>query len=335
MKDKTLNHRERLEKVISGEIPDRIPISFWRHFPVDDQTPEGLAKAVIEYQTLFDFDFIKITPSSSFCLQDWGVKDTWNGNPEGTRDYSAPIIALPGDFTKIYQLNPNKGYLGKQLDCIRIIKGQISGSTPIIQTIFSPLSQIKNLVGKNKLGLFIRLYPDEIKEILKIISATTIQFILECIKLKIDGIFYAVQQAQYNILSKAEFLEFGKSFDLEILSFLNPFWLNLLHIHGSDIMFNDLLDYPVQVINWHDRETRPNLGEARSFTPKVFCGGISQVNTMVLGNKEKIKNEILDSIRLTNSKRFILGTGCVLPVTTPQGNIRIARDLVDIIQRTG
>jgi len=66
-------HRERMERVILGEKPDRIPISFWRHFPIDDQTPEGLAKALIDFQKRYDFDFVKVTPSSSFCLYDWGV----------------------------------------------------------------------------------------------------------------------------------------------------------------------------------------------------------------------------------------------------------------------
>jgi uroporphyrinogen decarboxylase len=33
-----INHRQRLETCLSGEIPDRMPVALWRHFPVDDQS---------------------------------------------------------------------------------------------------------------------------------------------------------------------------------------------------------------------------------------------------------------------------------------------------------
>ena len=42
--------RERLEACLSGRLLDRPPVALWRHFPVDDQTPDGLAAATIEFQ---------------------------------------------------------------------------------------------------------------------------------------------------------------------------------------------------------------------------------------------------------------------------------------------
>ena len=38
-------HRERIQAAIKGEIIDRPPVALWRHFPVDDQSPELLASA--------------------------------------------------------------------------------------------------------------------------------------------------------------------------------------------------------------------------------------------------------------------------------------------------
>ena len=31
--------------------------------------------------TQYDFDLVKVTPASSFCLRDWGAEDRWTGNP--------------------------------------------------------------------------------------------------------------------------------------------------------------------------------------------------------------------------------------------------------------
>jgi uroporphyrinogen decarboxylase len=83
MKGKVVSHIKRLEMCISGEIPDRVPVALWRHFPVDDQSPETLASAIISFQQTYDFDLVKVTPSSSYCLRDWGVEDVWKGNPKG------------------------------------------------------------------------------------------------------------------------------------------------------------------------------------------------------------------------------------------------------------
>jgi uroporphyrinogen decarboxylase len=43
-------------------------------------------------------------------------------------------------------------------------------------------------------------------------------------------------------------------------------WFNLVHLHGTHVMFDLVADYPAQVINWHDQETPPSLAEALSRT---------------------------------------------------------------------
>src|SRR5665811_813421 len=116
-----LTHRQRLEKVISGQKPDRIPVALWRHFPVDDQSPERLAAATASFQKTFDFDLIKVTPSSSFCLKDWGVDDAWKGDPEGTRSYTRFVIHEPEDWYRLPVLSPDRGYLAQQLTCLKSV----------------------------------------------------------------------------------------------------------------------------------------------------------------------------------------------------------------------
>lgn len=105
--------RERLEAAINNDIADRPPIALWRHFPVDDQDPSTLAEAHTEFQRMYDFDFIKVTPASSFCLRDWGVEDDWRGNPEGTRDYSRRVIHDSDDWSRLNVLDPESGSLAR------------------------------------------------------------------------------------------------------------------------------------------------------------------------------------------------------------------------------
>ena len=98
-------------------------------------------------------------------------------------------------------------------------------------------------------------------------------------------------------------------------------WLNLLHIHGSDVMFDLFVDYPVQIINWHDRDTPPSLRGGQDRFSGVVCGGLQREKTMVFGTPDEVLAEARDAIQATGGERFILGTGCVVPVIAPHGNI--------------
>jgi uroporphyrinogen decarboxylase len=321
-------HKQRLEKCISGVKPDRPPISLWRHFPVDDQSSEGLAKATLDFQATFDFDFIKVTPASSFCIKDWGAEDRWLGATEGTREYTKRVINDPEDWSKLFVLDPYNGFLHKQLNCLELISKQLNPETPVIQTIFSPLSQAKNLVGPEKLIIQIRKNPDEVLAGLQTITESTGKFIEAAIRTGISGIFYAVQHAQFGLLSRDEYNQFGRKFDLSLLSYLENLWLNILHLHGTEIMFDLFCDYPFQVINWHDRETYPTLSEGKIKFPGVVCGGMEREKTMVLGTPSQVKAEALKAITETEATRLILSTGCVLPITTPVANIHALRGSV-------
>lgn len=327
----TITHRQRMEACVSGHPTDRIPVALWRHFPVDDQTADGLARATLNYQHNFDFDLVKITPASSFCLKDWGVQDEWHGSSEGTRDYTQRIIHDPEDWLKLPVLDPGKGHLGAQLNCLQIIHSQLGSRTPVLQTIFNPLSQAKNLAGGERLLVHLRLYPEAVHAGLKIITHSIQRFIEAVTRIGIDGIFYAIQHAQYGLLSPQEYLTFGKTYDLEVLKLEPSLWLNMVHLHGNQVMFNEILDYPVQVINWHDRETWPSLSEAQNLTPKVLCGGLQREKTMLFGTPQHVRTEAIEACRATDGQRFILGTGCVTPITAPYGNLITTRQCIEEI----
>lgn len=325
------SHIERLETCLSGEKPDRPPIALWRHFPVDDQTPDGLAAAVAGFQRQYDFDFIKVTPASSYCIRDWGCQDRWVGNPEGTREFTHFSVQHPEEWALLRPLVPTKGSLGRQLECLRLINREFSSHVPVIQTIFSPLAQAKNLVGKDKLLWHLRASPEALTAGLDVILNSTLDFIAECKKTGIAGIFYAIQHASYSLLSREEFEIFCKPYDLKILAAVQDLWLNVGHIHGEHILFDTICTYPVHILNWHDRQTAPNLAEGMEKFSGTVCGGLRQWDTMVLGDPAMVQAEALDAIAQTGGRRFILGTGCVVPITAPVGNLLAARRAIDLL----
>ena len=323
-----MNKRERLRAAIAGEPVDRAPVALWRHFPVDDQRPEDLAAAHIEFQQLYDFDFVKVTPASSFCLKDWGAQDEWRGNPEGTRDYVGRVIKQPNDWYDLKPLEPTRGRLGEQLQALELIRAGLAPDAPFIQTIFSPLSQAKNLVGAEALAVHLRQNPAELRAGLADITQSTVRFVEAARRTGIDGIFYAVQLASARLFSETEYREFGEPYDRQVLEAAQGLWLNVLHLHGEAVMFDLIARYPAHVINWHDRETRPSLAEAQGRFDGALCGGWRQWETMVLGTPEAVQAEAREALAQTGGRRLILGTGCVTPTTAPRSNLRAARESV-------
>jgi uroporphyrinogen decarboxylase len=323
-----ITHRSRIEACLSGQVLDRPPVALWRHFPVDDQTPAGLAASVLTFQRVYDFDLVKVTPASSYAIKDWGAEDVWRGNPEGTRDYGARVIQHPDDWGELKPLDPSRGRLGAELETLRLLKKELGPDTPILQTIFNPLSQAKNLVGGANLLVHLRRCPGAVLAGLKTITETTRRYVEAVRQVGVDGIFFAVQHAQYGLLTEEEYLRFGQPFDQAVLEPAQEMLLRLLHLHGLDVMFDLVASYPVNIINWHDRETTPSLSLGKTRFPGAVLGGVSQ-HTLVYGAPQDIRAEALEARQATGGERLILGTGCVAPIIAPCGNILAVRQSVE------
>jgi uroporphyrinogen decarboxylase len=330
----TLTHRERLQACLAGDTAlDRPPVALWRHFPVDDQHPDTLAAASLDYQRHYDFDLVKVTPASSFSIKDWGAEDVWEGHTEGTRRYTRRVIEKPQDWEKLALLSPASPALAGQLACLRLIRRGLPPETPLLQTIFSPLAQAKNLAGGDQLIVHLRQYPQAVLKGLEIIAQSTRSFVEDCLEIGLDGVFYAVQHAQAGLLTLDEYKTFGLPNDLTCLEPAASLWCNLLHLHGLNVYFELISqslypDHLFPIVNWHDRETSPTLAEGLKKFPGVLCGGISQ-KTIVLGERSEVLKEAADAVAQTGGRRLILGTGCVVPVIAPHGNIQVARQIVE------
>lgn len=77
---------ERVRRCIAGEHLDRPPFSMWMHFHMRDRNPVTLADACLELRDMYDMDFLKITPSGLYFVQDLALQSNLagrNGNIPG------------------------------------------------------------------------------------------------------------------------------------------------------------------------------------------------------------------------------------------------------------
>jgi uroporphyrinogen decarboxylase len=324
-----MTHWERVQAALKGEEVDRVPISLWRHWPVEDETAEGLAAAMIRWQQAYDFDLVKMMPTGTYGIEDWGAETVYIPNNNGTRTVTKFGLTATEQWPRLEQLEVTKGYLSKQIEAVRLTAEELKNNVPILQTVFSPLTTARKLAG-DRVFTDLRLHPELFKEGLQIIAETTLRFALESLRAGAHGMFFATQCATYRHLSEAEYREFGEPYDLMVIHGVrSETEFNLMHTHGEDIMFDLTAGYPVEAMNWHDRLTWPNLAQARQRFSGLLIGGINEWKTLLNGPVAEIKAEIKEAIIQTGGRNLMVGPDCVIPGHTPIEHIRAARQAVE------
>jgi uroporphyrinogen decarboxylase len=323
-----MDHWQRIEAAAAGQAVDRLPISLWRHFPADDLDPAKLAGHMVAWQREWDFDLVKFMPSGTYCVEDWGAVTEYQGAANGARVVVKTGLARAADWPRLARLDPRRGVLGQQVEALRLAARELGGGAPILQTVFSPLTTARKLAGE-RVFADMRREPEVLAAGLRIITDVTIDFALASLAAGAHGIFFATQCASYRVATEAEYQRFGKRYDLEFFAALGGRTrFDLLHVHGEDVMFDLLADYPVRLVNWHDRLTAPTLRDALARSPKLLVGGLEENRTLTSGPSDAIGAEVRDAIAQTGGRRLMIGPGCVLLVATPDAHVRAAVDAV-------
>jgi uroporphyrinogen decarboxylase len=318
-----MNHRERIQAALRGQPVDRVPAALWRHFPNDDLQAEKLAARVVEFQIKHDFDFVKVTPASGYPAEMYGATFRDAANREGTRAYIARPVNVLSDWDKIVPLDAHNPVFVRETSALKLIRQQLGDDVPILQTIFSPLNSAHNLAGE-RLFADLRSQPAVLHRALKALTETTARFAVASLAAGADAIFFATQMATPKFLTVDEFKNFGETYDLQVLEAIRAAKADFtfLHIHGLDVYFDVLARWPVQVLNWHDRRTPPSLKQARAKHPGALAGGINELDTLAAKSQHEVEAEVRDAIAQTGGQGHILAAGCVIPVDTPEDNIR-------------
>lgn len=321
-----MDHWQRIEAAIAGARTDRVPVALWRHFPVDDQDPGRLAALTLEWQRAWDFDLVKFMPSGTYSVEDWGAKSVYEGAANGARAISVPGVNSPEDWRRLPRLEPQRGVLGAQNEALARAAKELRGEVPILQTVFSPLTTARKLAGEALLGQ-LRADPGALEAGLRTITDTTIDFSLAALAAGAHGLFFATQLATTDVLTVVEYERFGRKFDLEIFSAIkDKARLNMLHLHGENVMFDLLASYPVEMINWHDRLTAPSLKLALGKFKGALVGGVEERELLLSGSEQAVRAQVREAIAQTGGRRLVVGPGCVAAVAAPERNLRAVVD---------
>jgi uroporphyrinogen decarboxylase len=300
---------ERVRAALRGEKVDRLPYSVWYHFGM--QFRDGLAHAEVEhaFYKRFDLDFLKV------------MNDYDYPRAEGMYD-----VVTPEDWRRLPQVSPwNYDGYKQELTALRELSRRLGSEAYFIDTIFSPWTTARNICWKNWRA-HMNEHPDDFLAGMETITVNLERLVSAMMEVGTSGIFLSVAGAAKEYLTWEEYERFGKPFDLRILKAAEGAPMNVLHIHGGGVPFQEMLGYQVNCVNWADRDpSNPRLADARKQTKLALMGGIDHEEFKELTLAE-IQAQADDAHAQLKGRAFILAPGCSLKTNTLPRQIDNLRD---------
>ncbi len=328
-----MNKRERIYAAANLQKTDRLPYSFWSHLPGIDLDATRLAEATYQFYKAYDLDFIKTMNNGMYPIEDFGCKIDYSEIAQGgvAKIVSTPVQS-PEDWDKLAVCPVSEGSLARELDSLKQLLDKVKAEhVPVVFTSFSPITIADKLCGKKVLEHIRQGHGDKVKRALDVITETTANVAKEAISLGADGIFFASQMSSYDVMEPELYLEYGKTYDLQVLEAAKNGWMNTMHAHGSNIMFELLSDYPVNIFNWHAWETLPAIDEAQQLTGKCLMGGLNRTD-ITNCNRNAIRHQIYAAHRLTGGRGLILTPGCVIRYPLNDAMLAYIREAKDFVE---
>jgi uroporphyrinogen decarboxylase len=336
----TISKRERVDAALRGQTVDRVPVAAWRHFIPAERYPSTLAQASLQDFFAFDWDWLKVNPRATYYAEAWGNRydfDRYHGVLPELID--GPLNS-PQDLAKIDMVSGVAGVFAEQLDLVRRIKAGIKGAH-FLQTVFSPLSVLAFLAARpaahtqdaavqaqfDGVRRLIDENPAGVHAALDAISTTLAEYAAVTVEEGASGLFFAiVKLAREGVLTRAEYEEFGKPYDLRVLAAVKDAPFNLLHICGPAVYFDLATEYPVHAINWAGvNQQNPTVGQARTQTRKALVGGVDELGVLQHGAPEDVLREARAAIEQTGGIGLLLAPGCGVAMDVPAANLHALR----------
>lgn len=318
-----MTHTERIDAVLAGESVDRLPVSFWRHFYLAERTAQGLAQAMLYFWRRYQWDFLKVNPRSSYQAEAWGVVPKFGGDEHTKEEVAEWPVQKTSDWANIEPISATEGPFAEQLEALERVKQGLDGECYFIETVFSPLATLGKLAGgPEQVKEDMVEAPEVIHQALAAVTETLGAYVEEVLNVA-DGIFYATTiWAAAEHLTPKLYEEFGRPYDLEVLSHAQNARLNVLHVCQAQNFVRDLVDYPVHALNWNVYAAgNPDLLELAKLTDKVIIGGVDHERVLRHGRPGDIRAHIESLTAGERPPKFVIGPGCVIDTRTPDANL--------------
>jgi uroporphyrinogen decarboxylase len=299
-----VNKIERVRAAVAGSAVDRVPASFWLHFPRDDAHGPRSVQAHLDYYSETGVDFLKVMNEHPY-----------EGN--------APITSA-SDWGRLRPAPITAPFFEAQLEEVRGIVEALRDECLIIVTLFGPFASGNHASG-GLVTRHIREDPSAVNDGLAAIAESLGQFATACIDAGASGIYFSAQGGEQDRFPEEVFCEYIRPHDLAVLDAVKGRGeFHVLHICGNRIRLPVFADYPSHVVNWAATKDNLDLEQGRELFGRTVLGGMDDRGVIVHGPAEAICEAVSAVISDFGSQGLIIGADCTVPTDVDLGNIRAA-----------
>lgn len=319
---------ERVRRALAGGPVDRPPISFWWHSFTKENDAETLAAETEAQFRRYAWDLIKIQSRATSFAEGWGLRYRPSTAPDIAPVVTERPVRSAADLRLIRPLDPTAGALGEQLALLRLVRRAVGPAVPVLQTVFAPAMVLSYLLepargDDSPLSTLIRGDRTAVHAALRAIRDTMAGYAGACIDAGADGVFFAVKAAGADVMTRAEYGEFGLPYDRAVLAAAGG-WLNMLHLCGPRLYFDVVDALPTPLLNWALEPGNPGLAAGRDRSRRAVIGGVTPKPGLRDLSPEQVDAEVSAAIADTGGVRMMIGPGCSIPPDTPEANLRAA-----------
>jgi uroporphyrinogen decarboxylase len=323
-----MNRRERVMAALRGEAVDRPPVSFWGHFYHRESTAEDLVAATLEFQTEFDWDWVKLNPRKHYHVEPWGVSYRYSGRANDKPVLDAWPVHQPADWLTITARPPDRGALAEQIEAVAMMRARLPADVPLIETVFTPVAILGEMVEEaGELRLHMRTHPNAVRGALEAVTETFVPYVRSLLAAGADGIYFAtVDWASRDLMSPDEYRAWARPFDLRLIAAAEGAAFNVLHVCKRRNLLFELTDYPVHAFSWAATDPlNPSLADAMPRLRGAAMGGISHDDALTHADPERAVAEYRRALEATGGRRWLAAPGCSIPPATPAGVLKAVR----------
>jgi uroporphyrinogen decarboxylase len=326
MTSPTMTRRERVLAALRGDPVDRVPLSFWLHNFVAENSAKGLADETLRLAHTFEWDYLKPQSRAQGFAEMWGL--TYRPSTSVAREFVVTHTPLgdADDVARLTPVDPRRGALGEQLEALRLIRAGVGADTPIIWTVFSPMMVMAYLLrgGREQALSLCRAEPKAMEAGLGAIAETLTAYAAACLEAGADGLFYATNLARADGLGAGECRRFQRPFDLRVLGAVAAAPFNVLHICGPAVHFDEFADYPVRAFSWALAAGNPSLADGHRRTGRAVVGGLPAKPEIATMSGPALAGRVRRAIDEMHGRSLLLGPDCSINPDTPEALLHAA-----------
>lgn len=312
-----MTKKQRILSAIQGMPVDRVPTSWYTHFP--DQRDNTVADQVA---------WAKAADMDMLCVETDGYMQFDCGNTA----LSTPQALLA--------LRPHKAgdpYIAGQVDRARRIAEDLKDDAAVTYMLFTPYSTIKHSTGCEWLVRdMLRENPAAVQHAMQVIEEDNF-LLMEQLHREagLDGVFISLQNNELDRYTAAEYKQQLAPWDDRLLARAKElFPFTVLHLcawRGLPNRMEGWQHHRCEAINWACHiETDLGLKAGRSFFHRnaALMGGFDNRPCGILhwGNEQQIKTYTHRLLDAAGTQRLILSSDCSVQGDTPVEHLRWVKE---------